>query len=180
MEYADCITSKLTGTEKAARATQQTFNFAIIAGVAILTGTVFTLLYKEVFAPDSKTVYFNKIVNRIKEDPRCTKLLGDAREIRAYGENVESKWTRNRPIATTIEKDRLGREHMKMRFFMTGPLNEASVHVHLIRDNGASEYKYYLLALDVKGHQRLFLENEAAKESMAKRAGTKIFGIQWR
>ncbi|KAI5298714.1 regulatory particle non-ATPase [Ascosphaera pollenicola] len=172
--------AELSGREKTARATQQTINFTIIVAGALLTGTVFTLLYKEVFAPDSKTVYFNKVVNRIKEDPRCIKLLGDTRQIRAYGENVDSKWTRNRPITTTHEKDRLGRDHMKMKFYVTGPINEGTVSVHLIRDDDTQEYKYWLLALDCKGHQRLYLENEEAKQSAAKRAGTRIFGIQWR
>ncbi|KAI5290911.1 mitochondrial import inner membrane translocase subunit tim21 [Ascosphaera aggregata] len=172
--------SELSGREKTARATQQTINFTIIIAGALLTGTVFTLLYKDVFAPDSKTVYFNKVVDRIKEDPRCIKLLGDAKNIRAYGENVDSKWTRNRPIATTIEKDSLGRDHMKMRFYVTGPINEGTVVVHLIRDLDTAEYKYWLLALDCKGQQRLYLENEEAKQSAVRRAGTRIFGIQWR
>ncbi|KZZ89289.1 Mitochondrial inner membrane translocase complex, subunit Tim21 [Ascosphaera apis ARSEF 7405] len=145
---------ELSGREKTARATQQTFNFTIIVAGALLTGTVFTLLYKEVFAPDSKTVYFNKVVNRIKEDPRCIKLLGDAKHIRAYGENVDSKWTRNRPIATTIEKDKLGRDHMKMKFYVTGPINEGTVSVHLIRDLETSEYKYWLTPTTLFGKRR--------------------------
>lgn len=87
-----------------------------------------------------------------------------------------------------------------MKFYVTGPINEGTVSVHLIRDLETSEYKYWLLALDCKGlkshftspirhsltppftsgHQRLYLENEEAKQSAVKRAGTKIFGIQWR
>ncbi|KAI5284714.1 mitochondrial import inner membrane translocase subunit tim21 [Ascosphaera acerosa] len=171
---------ELSAREKTARATQQTLNFGLIVAGALLTGTVFTLLYKEVFAPDSKTVYFNRAVNRIKQDARCLELLGDAKHVRAYGENVESKWTRNRPIATTVEKDSLGRDHMKMRFYVTGDRGEGTVSVHLIRDLDTKEYKYWLLALDCKGHQRVYLENEAAKQSVTKRAGAKIFGIQWR
>lgn len=60
---------------------------------------MFTLLYKEVFASDSKTRNFNRAVDRVKEDPRCIELLGDSKKIRAYGEASWNKWTRNRPIA---------------------------------------------------------------------------------
>ena len=38
-------------------------------------------------------------MERIKDDARCTDLLGDRREIKAYGENTWSRWARNRPIA---------------------------------------------------------------------------------
>lgn len=62
-------------------------------------GTVFTLLYQEVFAPDSKTWQFNRVVNRIKQDPRCQELLGEGKQISAYGDNSWSKWVRNRPVA---------------------------------------------------------------------------------
>jgi hypothetical protein len=38
-------------------------------------------------------------VSRIKEDPRCTSLLGDRKTIKAYGEATWNRWARNRPIA---------------------------------------------------------------------------------
>ncbi|ODH12835.1 hypothetical protein ACO22_07868 [Paracoccidioides brasiliensis] len=142
---------ELSKREKAARATQQSANFLIIVIGAVMTGTVFTLLYKEVFAPDSKTRNFNRAADRIKEDSRCIELLGDKNKIRAYGETSWNKWTRNRPIATTIEKDRIGREHMKMNFNVSGPRNDGVVSVHLIKNPETHEYEYNILALDVKG-----------------------------
>jgi len=108
---------ELSGKEKMARATQQSFNFVIVLAGAVLTvctrippylncsanhrckGGVFTLLYLEVFSPNSRTWQFEKAVERIKDDARCTKLLGDRREIKAYGENTWSRWQRNRPVA---------------------------------------------------------------------------------
>lgn len=100
----------------------------------LLKGGVFTFLYMDVFAPDSKTRQFNRAVDRVKDDSRCLDLLGNSKKIRAYGEASWNKWTRNRPIAyvsrlvnvglgakliyrsTTFEKDRLGQEHLKMNF----------------------------------------------------------------
>ncbi|KMU78329.1 import inner membrane translocase subunit tim-21 [Coccidioides immitis RMSCC 3703] len=171
---------ELSGREKAARATQQSVNFLVILVGAVMTGGVFTFLYMDVFAPDSKTRQFNRAVERIKDDPKCIEVLGDPKKIRAYGEASWNKWTRNRPIATTIEKDRLGNEHMKMHFNVTGPLNEGVVRVHLIKTPDQGEYKYYLLVLDVEGQKRIFLENAAAEVNAAKKTASKIFGIQWR
>ncbi|KAI7971067.1 hypothetical protein EIK77_007183 [Talaromyces pinophilus] len=111
--------SELSGKEKVARATQQSFNFVIVIVGVVMTvrtplhkclwrnhpnllmvqGGVLTLLYTDVFSPNSKTWQFEKAVSRIKEDPRCTALLGNSKEIKAYGEPTGNRWTRNRPIA---------------------------------------------------------------------------------
>ena len=64
-----------------------------------MQGGVLTLLYTDVFSPNSKTWQFEKAVSRIKEDPRCTSLLGNSKEIKAYGEPTGNRWTRNIPIA---------------------------------------------------------------------------------
>ncbi|EEP77310.1 predicted protein [Uncinocarpus reesii 1704] len=190
---------ELSRTEKAARATQQSVNLLVILAGAVMTGGVFTFLYMDVFAPDSKTRQFNRAVDRIKADSACIEVLGDPKKIRAYGEASWNKWTRNRPIATTLERDRQGNEHMKMHFNITGPLNEGVVRVHLIKTPDQGEYKYHILALDVQGtksrrqginwdivltnrqgHKRIFLENAAAEMNAAKKTASKIFGIQWR
>ncbi|KAI1909417.1 mitochondrial import inner membrane translocase subunit tim21 [Ophidiomyces ophidiicola] len=171
---------ELSRREKAARATQQSANFLVILAGVVMTGAVFTFLYTDVFAPDSKTRTFNRVVDRIKDDPKCIEALGNPKEIRAYGEASWNKWTRNRPIATTLERDRLGNEHIKMHFNVTGPLNDGVVRVHLIKARDEGEYKYHLLALDVAGHKRIFLENAAAEANLAKKTASKIFGMQWR
>jgi mitochondrial import inner membrane translocase subunit TIM21 len=56
-------------------------------------------MYTEVFSPDSKTSHFNRAVDRVKKDPRCTELLGSSKKIIAYGEPTWNKWRRARPIA---------------------------------------------------------------------------------
>lgn len=56
-------------------------------------------MYTEVFSPDSKTSHFNRAVNQVKNDPRCTELLGNSNKITAYGEPTWNKWARARPIS---------------------------------------------------------------------------------
>lgn len=105
----------LSRGEKAARTTQQTFNFGIV--LAGLLGTVRTsstqyinltdrdqgfvgyFLYTEVFASDSKTRQFNRAVDQVRADPRALELLGSGQTIRAFGEPTANKWARARPLA---------------------------------------------------------------------------------
>jgi len=65
---------------------------------------VLYFLWSEVFSPDSKTRHFNKAVDRIKNDSRCTDLLGSSKKIKAFGEPTWNKWARARPIAYDIMK----------------------------------------------------------------------------
>lgn len=168
----------LSGGEKVARATQQSLNFVVILAGAALTGGVFYLLYTEIFSPNSSTWQYEIAVGRIKDDPRCTDILGDRREIKAYGEETNSRWARTRPIATSQGKDRLGREHLRMNFHVEGPRNSGTVFVHMMKPLDKNEWEYQLLALDVKGYSRVILEQAHEKPGVGK--ALKIFGIQWR
>jgi len=56
-------------------------------------------MYTEVFSLDSKTAHFNRAVDQVKRDPRCTDILGNAKKISAFGEGSWNKWARARPIA---------------------------------------------------------------------------------
>ncbi|GAQ43327.1 mitochondrial import inner membrane translocase subunit Tim21 [Aspergillus niger] len=161
---------ELSGREKVARATQQSVNFVVIIAGAVLTGGVFYLLFTEVFSPNSKTWQFEKAVERIKDDARCTDLLGDRREIKAYGENT---WSR-----TSVYQDRLGREHLKMNFHVEGPLNSGTVFVHMMKPLNEHHWEYQLLALEVPGHSRVVLEEAREKPGVGQ--ALKIFGIKWR
>ena len=57
------------------------------------------MMYTEVFSLDSKTAHFNRAVDQVKRDPRCTDILGNAKKISAFGEGSWNKWARARPIA---------------------------------------------------------------------------------
>ncbi|CRG91414.1 Mitochondrial import inner membrane translocase subunit tim21 [Talaromyces islandicus] len=171
---------ELSGGEKVARATQQSFNFLIVALGVVMTGGVITLLYTDVFSPNSKTWQFEKAVSRIKEDPRCTALLGDSKSLKAYGEATWNRWARNRPIATTVQKDSIGREHMHITFNVEGSLNRGVVHVHMIKPVDDHQFHYRLLALDVKGQPRIILEQTSDGALGGKKSPLKILGINWR
>lgn len=140
------------------------------------------MLYLEVFSTDSKTAVFNRAADRVRKDPRCLELLAgegihSKREISAHGEPSWSRWARNRTIASRTEKDRAGIEHMHMHFYVEGPANNGTVNVHMTRRPGEKDFEYRMLALDVPGQQRLYLENADGKVDQRKQG--KMFGVRW-
>lgn len=170
--------SELSTGEKAARSTQQSFNFVFVSAGAIGLCAVSYLLYQELLAPDSKTRQFNKAVDRIKADPECRKLLGPSSQIKAYGEPSSSKWARARPLAHTSEVDRFGTQHFRMHFHVEGPDAAGVVNIHMTKRSDEDELTYKTLSLSVPGEQTIYLEN--ADAASPKRALGKMFGVQWR
>ncbi|KUI69095.1 Mitochondrial import inner membrane translocase subunit TIM21 [Cytospora mali] len=168
----------LSGAEKTARAAQQTFNFGFILVGVGLTGIVGYFLFTDVFSPESKVTYFNRAFDRIRKDQRCLELLGDGKKITAHGEETQNSWRRARPIASTERTDPQGNHHLLMHFYVEGPLNRGSAHIHLIKHPGQSEHQYKYFYVDVKGHQRIFLEDAEGQQGSGHK-GAKLFGIKW-
>ncbi|KIV97586.1 hypothetical protein PV10_01318 [Exophiala mesophila] len=171
--------SELSRGEKAARGTQQTFNFLLVSAGAVATLTVFYLLYTELFAPDSVTIQFNQAVSRIKAHPEARALLGPSSKIKAYGEPTSNKWARARPLAHNSEVDRFGTQHFRMHFNVEGPEGRGVVNVHMTKPRGGDVLEYEVLSLNVPGKQTVFVENREAERGVKGKVG-KIFGVQWR
>ncbi|KAI1324175.1 import inner membrane translocase subunit tim-21, mitochondrial [Xylariaceae sp. FL0255] len=171
--------SDLSAAEKASRATQQSFNFGLVIVGFAMTGAVGYFLYQDVFSSDSKTAYFNRAVDRIKKHPACIAALGDPSKITAHGEETQNKWRRARPIASTLKSDAQGNDHLRLHFYVHGPLNSGVVNVHLVKLAGHAEFQYRYLFVDVKGHQRIYLENSDAKASSGVSKEFKLFGVKW-
>ena len=170
--------------EKAARTTQQSFNVGLVLLGAAATVGVATILWLEVFSTDSKTAVFNRAADRVRKDPKCLEMLAGEgvqhtkREIAAFGEPSWSRWARNRTIASRIETDRAGVEQLHMHFYVEGPAAKGTVQVHMIKRPGEKEFEYRMLALDVPGKQRYYLENADQDAGSARKVG-KMFGVRW-
>ncbi|KAH6611892.1 TIM21-domain-containing protein [Boeremia exigua] len=165
----------LSPGEKVVRTTQQSFNLIVVVIGVVATGGVTYFLFHDVFSPNSKIAHFNHATDRIRDDPRCQKLLGEGSQISAYGESSLARYVKNRAIRSTEETDQWGTQHLKFRFFVEGNGKQGVVHVHMIKKPSMSSYEYAELALDVKGHRRIDL---ASKEKQA-HVAPKIFGARW-
>lgn len=170
--------NELSTGEKAARASQQTYNLGMILVGVVLTGGVSYFLWHDVFSPDSKTSQFNRAVDKIKDDERCLELLGQAKKISAHGDETFNKWRRARPVASSERQDPDGTQHILMHFYVEGPLNNGVSRLHMVKYPNASEFTYKYLYLDVKGHDRIYLEREEDRIGKAKKQ-LSFFGIKW-
>ncbi|KAF8416980.1 TIM21-domain-containing protein [Tirmania nivea] len=171
--------NQLTTPQKVVRTATTGGNvLTILAGMA-LTGVVVTMFYLEVLSPDSKTNWFNRAVARVKADERCLRLLGKKSSIKAYGEPTGDRWTRNRPIASTVKVDRHGVEHFFMHFNVEGDVDRGVVQLHLVKRPGQDDYDYKYLYLDVKGQRRVYLENSDNKPTTPKHEKRGLFGVRW-
>ncbi|KAL5601201.1 hypothetical protein BROUX41_006006 [Berkeleyomyces rouxiae] len=169
--------TKLSLREKTSRATQQTFNLAVVAVGVVLTGAVVYMLFDEVFAPESRVAQFSRAVSLIKKDPQCRAILGDADDIWAHGEPTTNKWQRSRPVASTLKKDSLGVEHLIMQFYVEGPKAMGTVHLHMSRLPNSIDFEYRHLFLDVKGHERVYLKRDETKGH--KKKSFSFLGMRW-
>ncbi|KAI8938395.1 hypothetical protein NX059_004291 [Plenodomus lindquistii] len=167
--------SDLSPGEKVVRTTQQSVNLIVVLVGIVATGGVATLLFTDILSPSSKTSHFNRVVSMIRSDPRCQKLLGPGSQISAHGEASWSRWARNRYISSTQETDKWGTEHMRLRFYVEGPLGQGVVNVHATRRPSQDEFEYSEVAVDVKGQQRIDLVAGEKKERVA----PKFFGARW-
>lgn len=171
----------LSAREKLARTTQQSVNLVVIAVGMALTGAVGYLLFSDVFSPNSKTSNFNRAVNRIKASARCLVLLGPADSIVAYGESPWSSFARARmagpaPTSQVTKDEKTGITTLRMRFLMTGKKAEGWVTLQMEKGPEDMEYEYVVLALDVAGHQRVYLEGGSAS-SRTKQSG-RVLGVK--
>jgi len=75
--------------------------------------------------------------------------------------------------------DRLGAEHWHIHFYVEGSAEKGVVKVHMVREEGAGkEWEYRVLALDVPGRERIWLENREKVAGVDKKGG-KMFGVKW-
>ena len=61
-----------------------------------------------------------------------------------------------------------------------GPLNKGVVNLHMTKRPSENEFVYKYLALDVKGYQRIYLENADTNLESSAKSKTKFFGVSWR
>ncbi|KAF5000617.1 hypothetical protein FGRMN_1649 [Fusarium graminum] len=169
--------TKLSVGEKAARATQQSFNFGMILVGLVLTSGVGYFLWTDVFSPDSKISNFNRAVDKIRSDQRILEIMGDAKKITAHGDETFNKWRRARPVASSETTDARGDQHIMMHFYVDGPKNNGIARLHMVKYRGHSDFVYKYLFVDIKGHERIYLEHEDSSSKDGKKFS--LFGVKW-
>lgn len=86
----------LSTGEKVVRTTETSFYSSVVIVGAVMCGGVMVLLWTDVFSPESKTSHYNHAVDTIRNDPKCQEILGEGKDIEAFGQQFSrNRWSRN-------------------------------------------------------------------------------------
>ncbi|KAL2876238.1 mitochondrial import inner membrane translocase subunit tim21 [Colletotrichum sp. CLE4] len=100
------------------------------------------------------------------------------KRITSGDELVQLQMCKSNLDSSTINTDARGHEHMLMHFHVEGPLNRGVVYLHMIKTPISGEFEYKYVYVDVRGHQRHYLENADTATGSGKK-GVRFLGINW-
>lgn len=69
--------------------------------------------------------------------------------------------------------------HLTLSHQLEGPLNTGVANVHLVKLAGHDEFEYRYFYVDVRGHSRIYLENNSSRTSSSNSKKFKLFGVNW-
>jgi import inner membrane translocase subunit TIM21 len=143
---------------------------------------VFYYIWTDIVSPNSKTANFNRAVTRVRASPECIDLLGPS--IKATGESMWSSYARARqvgptPMTEVSEDKRTGIRTIRMRFKVIGKKAEGWVTLHMEQKSEDFDFHFVLLALDVPGHNRVYIEGGTSAAAQKGKLGN-IFGVNFR
>ena len=58
-------------------------------------------------------------------------------------------------------------------------MNTGVANVHLVRYAGHDEFEYRYFFVDIRGHSRIYLENNSSRPSPNSSKKFKLFGVNW-
>lgn len=94
----------------------------------------------------------------------------------------EARSRRNPTYSNALLRTYRKRQHevstLANKMQVEGPLNNGVSRLHMVKYPNASEFTYKYLYLDVKGHDRIYLEREEDRIGKAKKQ-LSFFGIKW-
>ncbi|KAM7354104.1 mitochondrial import inner membrane translocase subunit Tim21 [Cochliomyia hominivorax] len=129
----------------------------ILAGVGV-TAVMFWAIFRELFSSSSPNNIYSNALERVIEDPRVQDSLGAP--IKGFGE--ESRRGRRQHVAHS-SFERNGVPHIRMRFYVQGIRNKATVHLESRKaPSGKMEYRYLFVQLDHYPHTTIILEDNRA------------------
>ncbi|KAG2222907.1 hypothetical protein INT45_013538 [Circinella minor] len=139
---------ELSTPQKVVAASKVTVDIGVILTGLAVTSALIYFVGSELFGSDSTTAIFSNSVDRIREHPELSELLGAP--IKGHGEPSRSRMKRNRRIHHQIVNDAQGDPHLFMRFYVEGPNDEGTCMLEMIKDEKGS-WKYKQLFCDVPG-----------------------------
>ncbi|XP_075150032.1 mitochondrial import inner membrane translocase subunit Tim21 [Haematobia irritans] len=134
----------------------------IMCGIGV-TAVMFWAIFRELFSSTSPNNIYSEALKRVTEDYRVQDAIGAP--IKGYGE--ESRRGRRQHVAH-MAFERNGVPHIRMKFYVQGLRNKATVHLETREDkSGKMEYRYLFVQLDHYPNTTIILEDNRASEPLA-------------
>ncbi|XP_018322434.1 mitochondrial import inner membrane translocase subunit Tim21-like [Agrilus planipennis] len=114
----------------------------ILLGIGV-TGTLFYAVFSELFSSKSPNNVYTKAAKRCTDDPRIQDKLG--LPITSYGEETR-RGRRQHVNYLKFKRGDIG--FLRMRFYLQGAFNKATVHLEM-QENASGNYEYRYLIVEV-------------------------------
>ncbi|XP_074646486.1 mitochondrial import inner membrane translocase subunit Tim21-like [Tubulanus polymorphus] len=122
------------------------YTAVIVIGVGI-TGVMFYMIGRELFSNQSPSGVYGKAVKELKRNYDVTDIVGEP--LKAYGEMTRRG--RRRHVSHIEWVDNNSKRHMRMKFYIEGPLNKGTVHLE-VHQNESGKFEYRYLFVEFEGY----------------------------
>jgi len=147
--------------EKVKETTKTVWYSGIIAAGLAGLGVVLYVVFKELLSSDTPQAVYAKAFERIQTHPRVCDLLGEP--IKGFGEE-SSRGRRQRIKHAFYVKD--DKEHLRLKFYVQGIRNRATVHADVVKIDGSFQYYYLFAEMDNYPRETVILEDNRHLSSM--------------
>ncbi|KAH9526284.1 Mitochondrial import inner membrane translocase subunit Tim21 [Dermatophagoides farinae] len=148
------LSKEVKMTEKIKQTTKDGMNITVVVlGVGIF-GFVIYSIFKEFFSSKSPTSIFACALKKCKNDPRITELLGEP--IKGHGEMTARRRARH---VTSVEYEKNGRTFIRVRFYLKGSRNTATVECETLKDSPRSHFRYLFVQTDSYPPEMIVIED---------------------
>ncbi|KAH9420855.1 mitochondrial import inner membrane translocase subunit Tim21 [Dermatophagoides pteronyssinus] len=141
-------------TERIKQTTKDGMNITVVVlGIGIF-GFVIYSIFKEFFSSKSPTSIFACALKKCKNDPRITELLGEP--IKGHGEITSRRRARH---VTSVEYEKNGQTFIRVRFYLKGSRNTATVECETTKNSPRSHFRYLFVQTDSYPPEMIVIED---------------------
>lgn len=125
----------------------------IIAGLGVL-GMMAYYIGSELFSSGSANGVYTKAFKLCKSNTQVIDNFGEP--LKGYGEMTRRGRRRH---VSHLEYDKEGVKHMRMKFYIEGPIRKGTVNLEVYQNEGRYQYRYMFVELDDNPYRTIIIED---------------------
>lgn len=125
----------------------------ILAGLGVL-GLMGYYIGKELFSSESPNGVYTRSLKLCKNDTQVIDNFGEP--LKGYGETTRRGRRRH---VNHLEYMKDGVKHMRMKFYIEGPIRRGTVNLEVYQNEGRYQYRYMFVELDDNPYRTIVLED---------------------